>query len=197
MPRGRPRKIDPQDALKTAMHTLWEQGYDGTSMADLVKATGMAKPGLYANLGDKDEIFRKALDLYQEEVGAPVFDVLANSNAPLKECIRTALSGILHAKEGSGLPEGCFIVNSTFNCTGQSEDVKDRLQELNIGRRDAYQARFERAKTEGALPDDADVRGLANYFAGQSAAISSMSQAGLSRQELENLIEASLRVLPG
>lgn len=196
MPRGRPRKIDPKDALKTAMHTLWERGYERTSMADLVSATGMAKPGLYANLGDKDEIFQKALRLYQEEIGAALVNHLVNSPEPLKQSLRTALRGVLHAKEGSGLPEGCFIVNNSFACSAQSQQLKQALKDLNFERRDAFLLRLRRAETEGELPDSTDINALADFFAGQAAAISSMAQAGLSLTELDKMIEVSLSVLP-
>ncbi|EEE43784.1 Transcriptional regulator [Roseibium alexandrii DFL-11] len=196
MPRGRPRKIDPQDALKTAMHTLWEQGYDRTSMADLVSATGMAKPGLYANLGDKDEIFQKALRLYQEEIGAPLIKDLVHSPDSLKQSLRTALRGVLHAQEGSGLPEGCFIINNIFSCSAQSEHLKQALQDLNVERRNAFLLRLKRAQTECELPASTDINAIADFFAGQAAAISSMAQAGLSPTELERMIDVSLSVLP-
>lgn len=196
MPRGRPRKIDPQDALKSAMQTLWQRGYERTSMADLVNATGMAKPGLYANLGDKDEIFKKALLLYQDEMGVPFIEALVHSQDPLKNCLREALRGVVHAQEGSGLPEGCFIINNTINCSAQPESIQDTMRELNLHRRDAFLTRLERAKKDDELPESADLLALANYFAGQSAAISTMAQAGLPLEDLEGMIEVSLSVLP-
>ncbi|WP_420413497.1 TetR/AcrR family transcriptional regulator [Roseibium sp.] len=196
MPRGRPRKIDPQDALKSALHTLWEQGYDRTSMADLVKATGMAKPGLYANLGDKDEIFQKALELYQDEMGTPMIEALVQSDEPLKDSLRAALRGVVHAKEGSGLPEGCFIINSTINCSAQPDHIQDKMRAMNMARRDAFLRRLERAQTDQELPEGTDIVALANFFAGQSASIFTMSQAGLPLEDLEAMIEVSLSVLP-
>ncbi|QDG75820.1 TetR/AcrR family transcriptional regulator [Labrenzia sp. PHM005] len=196
MPRGRPRKIDPQDALKSALHTLWEQGYDRTSMADLVKATGMAKPGLYANLGDKDEIFQKALELYQDEMGTPMIEALVHSDEALKDSLRAALRGVVHAKEGSGLPEGCFIINSTINCAAQPDHIQDKMRAMNMARRDAFLQRLERAQTDQELPEGTDIVALANFFAGQSASIFTMSQAGLPLEDLEAMIEVSLSVLP-
>jgi len=196
MPRGRPRKIDPSDALKKAMQTLWQRGYERTSMADLVEATGMAKPGLYANLGDKDEIFNKALKLYQEEMGAPLIAELLNSPGSLVESLRTALRGVLHAKEGSGQPDGCFIVNNTLACSAQGETVQKTLRQLNLVRRDAFRTRLDRAHKDGELPEYSDTLALANFFAGQAAAVSAMAQAGLPLVELEAMIDTSLAVLP-
>ncbi|MEP4767269.1 MAG: TetR/AcrR family transcriptional regulator [Roseibium sp.] len=197
MPRGRPRKIDPKDALKTAMMTFWEKGYERTSMADISEATGMAKPGLYASLGDKDEIFKKALALYNDEMGSPMAEELVSSSAPLKEALRASLSGMMHSLQGSGQPMGCFVLNSTFECSAGDPDIKERVCDLNISRRDAYLARLKRAKSEGELPEATDELALAIFFAGQSAAIGVMAQSGVELGDLEAMIEVSLSVLPG
>lgn len=196
MPRGRPRKVDPKDALKTAMMTFWEKGYERTSMTDISNATGMAKPGLYANFGDKDEIFKKALALYNDEMGGPMAEELVSSSAPLKDALRTSLSGMMHSIKGSGQPMGCFVINSTFECGAGDEGIKDKVCDLNISRRDAYLARLKRAKAEGELNETAEEMALANYFAGQSAAIGVMAQSGVEIGDLEAMIEVSLSVLP-
>ena len=45
---GRPREFDRDTALQQAMLAFWQHGYEGTSMADLVAATGLASARLYA-----------------------------------------------------------------------------------------------------------------------------------------------------
>ncbi|MGE5163663.1 MAG: helix-turn-helix domain-containing protein, partial [Sphingobacteriales bacterium] len=51
--RGRPRAYNPDTALARAADVFWRNGYDGTSLDDLVAATGMNRPSLYAAFGDK------------------------------------------------------------------------------------------------------------------------------------------------
>ena len=59
--RGRPRAYDPQVALARAAAVFWKAGYAGTSLDDLVAATGMNRPSLYAAFGDKrDSISRRS-----------------------------------------------------------------------------------------------------------------------------------------
>src|SRR6187399_1247477 len=63
-PVGRPRAFDIDAALEKAMQVFWQKGYEGTSLSDLTEAMGINRPSLYAAYGNKEELFRKALDRY-------------------------------------------------------------------------------------------------------------------------------------
>ena len=65
--RGRPREFCVDYALAQALRVFWEKGYDGTSLTDLTDAMGITRPSLYAAFGNKEALFRKALDLYERE----------------------------------------------------------------------------------------------------------------------------------
>src|SRR6476620_9841235 len=62
--RGRPRAFDPDAALERAMHVFWAKGYEGASLSDLTRAMRINRPSLYAAFGNKEQLFRKALDRY-------------------------------------------------------------------------------------------------------------------------------------
>src|SRR5215470_7162266 len=62
---ARPRSFDPDDALARAMEAFWAKGYEGTSLADLVAATGLNKGSLYAAFGDKRRLYLAAIERYE------------------------------------------------------------------------------------------------------------------------------------
>lgn len=52
--RGRPKVFDRDAALDKAMKLFWQHGYEATSLADLVEATGAKAPTLYAEFTNKE-----------------------------------------------------------------------------------------------------------------------------------------------
>ena len=73
--RGRPRQYDPERALAQAAEAFWKHGYAATSLDDLVAATGMNRPSLYAAFGDKRDLYLKTLTRYQQQsraIGAQI-----------------------------------------------------------------------------------------------------------------------------
>ncbi len=67
-PRGRPRAFDPESVLMQAAEVFWRQGFAATSLDDLVAATGVNRPSLYATFGDKEAIYQKAMAQIQHTV---------------------------------------------------------------------------------------------------------------------------------
>jgi len=194
MDRGRPRKVDPDAALDTAMRVFWDQGFEGTSMNDLVAATGMAKPGLYANFGCKEQLYVKALTHYLER-SAPMFKELVTSTDALHVVLKRFLDSIRDGVIDKTCPTGCFVVNSVVECANKTPKLKDVSRNLNDVRRAALLARFQMEKKTGGLPADTDVNALTNFFNGQCVALAVLGRGGSSRISLNQLISLSLKIL--
>src|SRR5438093_2748164 len=79
--RGRPRNFDADCALDAALKVFWRKGYEGASLPDLTRAMGISRPSLYAAFGNKESLFRKALDRYDQGPAAHVREALAQPSA--------------------------------------------------------------------------------------------------------------------
>ncbi|MGO1117955.1 TetR/AcrR family transcriptional regulator [Rhodovibrionaceae bacterium A322] len=196
MPPGRPRKTDPQDVLDRAMKLFWEKGYKGTSFNDLVQATGMAKPGLYATFGDKQQLYEKALTYYFEDLGSPLLEDMAHSSDDLKTAVRKFLEAVIRNSRKVNNPNGCFVVNSLLECADGPEDMAGLARKFDQQRRDVFVTRFLSAQKNHELPASSDPIALADFFASQSLSLAVMSRAGNSRETIDHVLETALSLLP-
>jgi AcrR family transcriptional regulator len=75
--RPRPVKYDTDTLLAVAVQVFTERGYDGTSMEDLARATGLSKSSIYHHVDGKEHLLRLAL----ERALAPLFAVTSEPAA--------------------------------------------------------------------------------------------------------------------
>src|SRR5437588_3573741 len=112
MPAGRPRTFDAEKALDRALKVFWRKGYEGTSLPDLTKAMGINRPSLYAAFGNKESLFRKALDRYAEGPAAYMREAL---NKPTARAVaERLLGGTIDLLTDRRNPRGCHMVHGAL-----------------------------------------------------------------------------------
>src|SRR5436190_4852003 len=118
--RGRPRSFDPAVALKAASDAFKTGGYAATSLDDIVRATGLNRPSLYAAFGDKKSLYVAAIERLWTDIEAS-FDRLESRELPLEETLRTMYAASIDAYlAGENGPRGCLAI-----CTAATEAVND------------------------------------------------------------------------
>ena len=109
MTAGRKREFDKDKALKAAMLVFWEKGYAGTSMADLTASMGINKPSLYAAFGNKEQLHRRALELYAKHYGGANITRLQDESLPLRQRLSKFLDAVVDMQFDEDLPRGCLV----------------------------------------------------------------------------------------
>ena len=192
--KGRPREFDVDDALAAALRVFWSKGFEGASMAELTEAMGITKPSLYAAFGNKESLFRKALDLYEREKMAYVGEALALPRA--RQVAERLLRGSMENQTSSCEPRGCLGVISSVACGAEAQSIREEVLARSKRAREALVARFERAKTESDLPTSADAEGLTTYLYAIMQGMAVQAGAGATRAEFEKLIDTSMAMWP-
>lgn len=191
---GRAREFDADEGLERAMTVFWRKGYEGTSLSDLTEAMGVNRPSLYATYGNKEELFRKALERYGEGPSSYEREALAQPTA--REVAEGLLRGAADIQTDPDTPAGCLAVLGTTYCAEESSSIGKTLIAFRLAGHATIRERFERARAEGDLTADADPKALTHYIGTVVCGMAVLAASGATREELERVIEFTMRGLP-
>jgi len=194
MAMGRPREFDVEKALDLALQVFWRKGYEGASMADLTETMGITKPSLYSAFGNKEELFRKALDRYVDGPGGYFQVALAKPTA--RAVVEHLLYESANAVTDPNHPPGCLAVQGALSCGDAAESIKQELVSRRAKGEQDLRQRFERAIAEGDLPEGSDAADLAAYLSAILQGMAVQAAGGTTRAQLRKIAEMALRTWP-
>ncbi|ABV93616.1 putative regulatory protein [Dinoroseobacter shibae DFL 12 = DSM 16493] len=131
-PPGRPREFDPDEMLDRILGLFWENGYEGTGLSDITRATGLGKASLYAAFGNKHQIYLRALARYEQTVVSPGAAALRAPDTPPRDRIARFLSAPVEAVVQAGDHRGCFLCNAVSDRAALDPET-DRMVQRGYG----------------------------------------------------------------
>src|SRR5438874_156264 len=141
VPSGRTRQFDVDEALDRALEVFWARGYEGATLPELTRAMGINRPSLYAAFGNKEQLFRKALDRYQ--TGPMSFLTEALRQPTARAVVEAIFSGFVRMQRDRDKARGCLIVSGALACGEEAEAVRRTLAQLRQALVTALRARCE------------------------------------------------------
>jgi TetR/AcrR family transcriptional regulator, copper-responsive repressor len=195
--RGRPRQYDPELALAKAAEVFWKYGYAATSLDDLVAATGMNRPSLYAAFGDKRDLYLKTLQRYQHRSRAIGQEIIAD-DPPLRVFLKRFYDAALDIYLATGdEARGCYSISTAPAQATTDPGVREFLA-TSIGGTDAFISRqIVKAIARGEVPSNANARALAQIATAAMHTIAVRARVGVPRQELTAIATAAIDLICG
>jgi AcrR family transcriptional regulator len=194
MAMGRPREFDVERALDQALEVFWRNGYEGASVADLTAAMGINPPSLYAAFGNKERLFRKALDRYAERRTTFWNEALAapTARAMVEHLLRESANFLTEACN----PPGCLFVRGALSCSEAADAIQRDLSARRAEAEVKLRQRLEHAKNDGEMPPELEPADYARYIMTVLEGMSVRAAGGATREELHKVADMALRAWP-
>jgi AcrR family transcriptional regulator len=155
---------------------------------------GINRPSLYAAFGNKEALFRKAVERY--EGGPAGYANKALEKPTAREVVKALLEGIVVLLTKRLNPGGCLMVQGALACGENASRVREALASKRAAGVAAIRRRFQRAINEGDLPASADAAALALFVATVMHGLAVQAASGASRKELIRVKDMTLRMWP-
>jgi len=158
---ARNKEFDIDNVLSKAMTVFWRQGYELTSMQDLVNHMGIHKRSMYDTFGDKHRLFMKVLDRYADIVESKM-DQRIQSLPSAIEGIRLLFEMSLNKQESD--PAGCLLVNTAVELSLRDPEAADKVNERFEHTEKILQNLIKHGQETGEISSALDADALSEYF---------------------------------
>lgn len=116
------KQFDETEVLTKAKEVFCEKGYNGTSMDDLVQATGLSRSSIYDTFGDKHGLFMKSLNFYRCSQQGAMEKQCTRTDSPKKN-IRAIFDYYIKDILSDKGRKGCLLINVSMELSAVDKDV--------------------------------------------------------------------------
>lgn len=122
---GRSKEFEEDTVLQKAMEVFWKQGYEKTSMSDLVEHMGIHRKSIYDTFGDKHALYLRVIDHYGEFSTAKFMSEILKAKTSY-QAIRNIFEYVIEGNDDKHY--GCLFVNATTEFGPWDQDVLEKTE---------------------------------------------------------------------
>ncbi|HEX4203289.1 MAG TPA: TetR/AcrR family transcriptional regulator [Ktedonobacteraceae bacterium] len=191
---ARQKEFLPDQALEKAMYLFWKQGYEGSSIEDIIQCTGIGRGSLYDTFRDKHSLYLAAFDRYRL-TGREKLTMLRHQSGSLQEILQGFFQALIEEALADPEHRGCFMVNAALEMAPHDPEVAQRVQAGLDETREAFYHVLIKAQAAGKLPWTRDPHQLAHFLLNAYLGLRVLSRANPDRHVLEDIVTTTLSVL--
>ncbi len=191
---ARHKAFDPNAALVKALEVFWRQGYEGTSMQDLVAHMGISRSSLYDTFGDKRALFLAVLAYYEKEIASQLLAPLQQPG-PARKQIEQVFRLAIDMAVNDRLRQGCLICNTAVELGAHDRDIAGRVASNFARIEAAFASALIHAYTTGEIKTHYQPRALARYLTNSLIGLRVMAKVLPSRATLDEIVDVTLAAL--
>jgi len=181
---ARPKAFDVDEALERAMELFWRQGYEATSLPDLVQHMGIGRQSLYDTFGGKRQLFLQALDRYTAVMIGGALGRLERPGASIDD-LTAFLEAVVAYQTGKRVRTACLMINSAMELAVSDKEVARRASAHHQRMEGAFRRVLEHAAAQGdihpPLPVDTVARHMVATILGMVVAAKSGAEPAVLR----------------
>ena len=190
---GPNKQFDQDEALNKALQLFWENGYEATSMQELVDAMGINRASMYQTYGNKHALYVASIDRYIENSVAIFKQTLADPGSPLENLRGLFQLFIVGSLEGE--MRGCFLNNTAIELGPHDATMAKKVRDAWVEFENVFAALIRRAIDMNEIKPDADVRQLAQLLNINLQGLLAQTKTNTAKEKLFDSVNTLIALL--
>jgi len=174
-PLGRPVEFDREAAVRAALGQFWRRGFEAVSASDLAEAMSIKRSSLYNSFGDRETVFREALEAYRR-IAPDAALARIEPGQPVKPALRRVFRDICRARAADPGARGCLVVNSVCELVGVNKKLGARVADAVREGIGVYERLLRQAADQGEIERPGNVRTAARAFVAFVSGLNTISK---------------------
>ncbi|CAH0145174.1 HTH-type transcriptional repressor ComR [Peribacillus sp. Bi96] len=189
---ARNREYDENEVLRKAMELFWKQGYEKTSMQDLVEHMGIHRRSLYDTFGDKHALFMRGLERYGEIVKSKIEKQIQPIGS-VKQAIRRIFEIVIQQDEQQLI--GCLMVNTAVEMAMHDEEVAEKVVESFSKTENLFYELLQHGQQSGEISSQHDPKSLSQFLHNSLLGLRVLVKTTDDNKKLESIIDMTVSVI--
>lgn len=176
------------------MATFWAQGYEATSLQDLLTAMRLSKSSLYQRFGDKARLFDHCLRHYCDTQANTMLEQLRAAGSG-RAFIERSFYALADDPECNQARWGCLLMNTASEFGRRDSQVASGIDHGVAAFTRVFQTAVRQAQHEGEINADKNADNLARYLVSNMSGLKTLIKAGTGRDDARAIVAIVLQAL--
>lgn len=188
------KQFDRGHVLKEAAQIFKQKGYNGTSIDDILKATGLSRSSLYDSFQDKHSLYLQALEVYKQHENQSYQDVHQKELNGFEKIELVFKEVVKHLIENPN-DNGCLLVNAAAEMSKQCDKTSQVVCNNKGEVQNLFDTWIKDAQKRGLVKLNKPVEFYGQFLFNTLCGLKVLSQSGADKAELDNVVKVTLAAL--
>jgi TetR/AcrR family transcriptional regulator, transcriptional repressor for nem operon len=188
------KQFNKEKVLEAASAIFHQKGYNGTSIDEILKATGLSRSSLYDSFQDKHNLYLQALEFYKnasDNSMAVVNDKPLNGLQKIEYLFKEVVNHLVKNPDDNG----CLMVNAAAEMSKQCEKTSQVICNNKENVEELFTGWLNEAQSAKILSLSKSPKSYGSFLFSTLCGLKVMSQSGASKNELNNVVKVAIDAL--
>ncbi|HQQ95491.1 MAG TPA: TetR/AcrR family transcriptional regulator [Bacteroidia bacterium] len=188
------KQFDKSKVLREAANIFRQKGYNGTSIDEILKATGLSRSSLYDSFHDKHSLYLQALEIYKQSENESMQEVHKKELNGLEKIELVFNEVVNHLVEHPD-DNGCLMVNAAAEMSKHCDKTAQVVCNNKEDAQKLFASWMEDARKKGLVKLNKPMDYYGQFLFNTLCGLKVMSQSGADKEELSNVVKVTLAAL--
>ena len=188
------KQFNKEKVLEAASTIFHQKGYNGTSIDEILKATGLSRSSLYDSFQDKHNLYLQSLEFYKQASDEDM-QVVDQKNLNGLEKLEYLFKEVVDHLVKNPDDNGCLMVNAAAEMSKQCDKTSQVICNNKENVQELFTSWLAEAQNSQVLKLSKPPKSYGSFLFNTLCGLKVMSQSGASKAELSNVVKVTLDAL--